>query len=159
MRRPWKLLALTPVLLGAAVMFHPIAASASPVPTGWCSISYESWDSVNPDTANAWGQGSCSGPIENITVNVALFANNNQTQVGTAYDSEDNSSFAGNYATDYCDYDNGGCYGDNAFSSWIGVTFETARGWYDSGSMDGNTCQIFGNWNLCQVSPGWWNWP
>jgi hypothetical protein len=157
MRRPWKLLAAAPVLMGAAVMFHPIVASASPVPTSWCTpIYFETGDSQSPDTA--WGDtvGECQGPIKEITAENGLDADDWYSQVASGYDDEDNSNYAIASATDDCDFDPSGCYGDNPFGLWSGVVFYTLRGWYDD---NGSGCTIDGDYLLCSANSNEWNWP
>jgi hypothetical protein len=129
--------------------------SAQLVPAWWCTASYEAWDTTNPDTANAASIGSCGGPIAAVTANVALFAANGQETVGYATDYEPNSSYAQAITTDYCDYDPGGCWGDEPFSDWIGQTFYTRQGW--NGGLD--NCLTAGDYMFCSTYPGAWNWP
>jgi hypothetical protein len=125
------------------------------VPSWWCTASYEAWDTTNPDTANAASIGSCGGPIAAVTANVALFAANGQMTVGYATDYEPNSSYAQAITTDYCDYDPGGCWGDEPFSDWIGQTFYTRQGW--GGGLD--NCITADDYMFCSAYPGAWNWP
>jgi hypothetical protein len=125
------------------------------VPANWCSAGFEGWDTTGPDTANAMSTGSCNGPIASIATNASLFAANGSENVANASDYQENTSFSGTVATDYCDNDPGGCYADNPFSDWVGQTFYTRQGW--SGGLD--NCSTAGDYMYCSNYPGGWDWP